>query len=176
MSQAETLNVADVISDEQTDGSEPKQRRKVVNAFWQPFVQFKLLMYMLGSTAIVAVLLGAFLYVAFNDLITVVTGNTEGAGFYTDMIGHQFKNMMRYCAALFALYILLLATVCVAYTHRLMGPMRPFIRHAEALSKGDYSSRVSLRKGDLDLHVEFADKLNKMAEHMQAQQEKQDKA
>lgn len=165
MSQTETLNAANVIGDGGL--THPRQRRKVVNAFWQPFVQFKLLLYMLGSTAVVAVLLGAFLYVAFSDLIAVVGNTSDGTDYYTDTIGYQFANMMRYCAALFVLYILLLATVCVAYTHRLMGPMRPFIRHVNALAKGDYDSRVHLRKGDLDLHMEFADSLNDLADHMQ---------
>ena len=79
------------------------------------------------------------------------------------MIEIQLVHLFRYCGALFVLYILLLAAVCVAYTHKLLGPMRPFSRHVEALSKGDYSSRVVLRKGDLDSYIEYADRLNELA-------------
>ncbi len=149
----------------------PAQKRRLLNAVWQPFMQFKLLMYMLGSTAVVAVLLGTFLYFAFSDLISVVTSASEDTGYYGEMIEIQLVHVFRYCGALFVLYILLLASVCVAYTHRLMGPFRPFTRHVEALAKGDYSSRVNLRKGDLDMHNEYAARLNDLALHLQMKEE-----
>jgi nitrogen fixation/metabolism regulation signal transduction histidine kinase len=139
------------------------QKRRVVNAIWQPFLQFKLLMYMLGSTAIVAVLLGAFLYFAFSDLIEVIASQSDSTSYYGEMIEIQLVHLFRYCGALFVLYILLLATVCVAYTHRMIGPIRPFTRHVDSLLSGDYSSRVNLRKGDLDMYVEYGDKLNQLA-------------
>ena len=145
----------------------PAQKRKVVNAIWQPFVQFKLLMYMLGTTAVVAVLLGGFLYFAFSDLVAAVAGANEGSGYYGEMAEIQLVHLFRYCGALFVLYVLLLATVCVAYTHRLIGPLRPFTRHVEALARGDFSSRVQLRKGDLDMYVEYAEKLNQLAVNLE---------
>ena len=148
-------------------GSQPVQKRRLVNAIWQPFLQFKLLMYMLGSTALVAVLLGAFLYFAFSDLLGVVTGQSEQTSYYGEMIEIQLVHLFRYCGALFVLYILLLAAVCVAYTHRLIGPLRPFTRHVEALTEGDYSSRVNLRRGDLDMYMEYADKLNQLASSLE---------
>ncbi len=153
----------------QADNSAPAQKRRVVNAIWAPFLQFKLLMYMLGSTALVAVLLGAFLYFAFSDLIQVVTGNSETTSYYGEMIEIQLIHLFRYCGALFVLYILLLAAVCVTYTHRLIGPLRPFTRHVEALGDGDYSSRVNLRKGDLEMYNEYAEKLNILAEKLESQ-------
>lgn len=149
--------------DSQSRTEAPTHKRRVVNAIWQPFLQFKLLMYMLGSTAIVALLLGGFLYFAFSDLIHVVTGKSEATSYYGEMIEIQLIHLFRYCGALFVLYILLLAAVCVAYTHRLIGPIRPFTRHVEALIQGDYSSRVNLRKGDLDMYAGYADQLNELA-------------
>ncbi len=147
-----------------------KQKRKVVNAIWEPFVQFKLLMYMLGSTALVAILLGAFLYFAFSDLISVVAGKTEASSYYGEMIEIQLIHLFRYCGALFVLYILLLAAVCVAYTHRLIGPLRPFTRHVESLANGNYSSRVVLRKGDLDMYNDYANKLNELAVNLETRE------
>lgn len=155
--------------------SSAKQKRRVLNAVWQPFLQFKLLMYMLGSTAFVAVLLGAFLYFAFNDLISVVTGKSGATNYYGEMIEIQLIHLFRYCGALFALYILLLAAVCVAYTHRLIGPIRPFIRHVESLNNGDYSARVVLRKGDLDMYNEYAERLNELAIQMNAKEQESQK-
>lgn len=151
----------------QTAAKPPAHRRRIANAIWQPFLQFKLLMYMLGSTALVAVLLGAFLYFAFSDLIAVMAGSSESTSYYGEMIEIQLVHLFRYCGALFVLYILLLAAVCVAYTHRLIGPLRPFTRHVDALSRGDYSSRVRLRKSDLDLYDDYAAKLNALAVHLE---------
>lgn len=163
MSHSQVLEQPDV----NTASPKPEQKRRILNAIWQPFLQFKLLMYMLGSTAFVALLLAAFLYFAFSDLIGVLTGKTEASTHYGEMLEIQLVHLFRYCGALFVLYILLLATVCVAYTHRLIGPLRPFTTHVEALSAGDYSSRVTLRKGDLELYMEYADKLNELASNLQ---------
>ena len=145
----------------------PIQKRRVVNAVWQPFLQFRLLLWMLGSTAIVAVLLGTFLYIAFSDLIGVVTDRQQETGYYGEMIEIQLVHVFRYCGALFVLYVMLLATVCVAYTHRLIGPLRPFVRHVEKLTAGDYASRVRLRKGDLELYAEYAERLNELAARLE---------
>jgi len=146
----------------------PTQKRRVINAMWQPFLQFKLLMYMLGSTAVVAILLAAFLYYAFNDLISVIAGSNQATDYYGEMIQIQLVHLFRYCGALFVLYVVLLAIVCVAYTHKLIGPLRPFVRHVESLSNGDYSARVHLRKGDLEIYNDYASKLNELAEHLES--------
>jgi len=147
--------------------NKPKHKRKLVNAVWEPFLQFKLLMYMLGLTAIVAVLLGAFLYMAFGNLIGSMSTSAGGTSYYQDEINMQLIHLFRYCGALFVLYVLLLAAVCVAYTHRLVGPFRPFTRHVEELSKGNYSHRVILRKGDVRMLNEYAEKLNELAVNLE---------
>ena len=146
------------------------QQRRVINAIWAPFLQFKLLLWMLGSTALVAILLGTFLYFAFSDLIAVVSGRQEATSYYGEMIEIQLVHVFRYCGALFVLYVLLLAAVCVAYTHRLIGPLRPFTRHVENLAAGDYASRVRLRKGDLDMYMEYAERLNDLAEKLEREE------
>jgi len=160
---AEALNQSAAAGEEQ---EVKKGKRKLKNAFWEPFQQFKLLVWMLGSTAIVAVLLGVFLYVAFSELIGAVTVDDESRTYYADMIEMQLVHLFRYCAALFFLYVVLLAAVCVAYTHRMIGPFQPFKRHVDQLLAGRYDSRVVLRKNDLQTFDEFADKLNQLAVNM----------
>lgn len=147
----------------------PEQKRKAINAIWQPVLQFKLLIYMLGSTAVVACMLAVFLYYAFSDLISSVGANGQGQSYYADMIEIQLVHLFRYCGALFVLYIILLATVCVVYTHKLIGPFRPFNRHIDSLLQGNYDSQVQLRKGDIDMFVEYAEKLNQLADNLKAE-------
>lgn len=161
---AEALNESEQLNG--ATGRKGPHKRKLTNAFWEPFQQFKLLMWMLGSTAVVAVLLGAFLYVAFSDLIGAVTVNDESRSYYADMIEMQLIHLFRYCGALFFLYVVLLACVCVAYTHRMIGPFQPFKRHVDQLLAGNYSSRVVLRKNDLQTFDEFSSKLNQLAVNM----------
>ena len=121
---------------------------------------------MLGSTVVVALLLGGFLYFAFSELIGAVTVDNNSKSYYAEMVELQLVSLFKYCAALFILYVALLATVCVAYTHKMIGPMQPFNRHVDALLKGDYSSRVVLRKNDLQTFDAFSDKLNQLAVNM----------
>jgi len=169
MSQTDTL--APSVLDAPIAGPRPQtsaQQRRALNAIWAPFLQFKLLLWMLGSTALVAVLLGSFLYFAFSDLIAVVSGQQEETSYYGEMIEIQLVHVLRYCGALFVLYVLLLAAVCVAYTHRLIGPLRPFTRHVERLAAGEYDSRVRLRKGDLEMYAEYAERLNDLAADLEA--------
>lgn len=160
------MSASQAVKQEAAEGK-PTHQRKLVNAVWEPFLQFKLLMYMLGLTAFVAVLLGAFLYFAFGNLIDSVSTAGGGTSYYEDEINMQLIYLFRYCGALFVLYVLLLAAVCVAYTHRLVGPFRPFTRHVDELSKGNYSHRVQLRKGDVRMLNEYADKLNELAVHLE---------
>jgi len=163
---ADVLNESAEIGDNR---QKAKHKRQLKNAFWEPFQQFKLLMWMLGSTAVVAVLLGVFLYVAFSELIGAVTVDDESRSYYADMIEMQLIHLFRYCAVLFFLYVVLLAAVCVAYTHRMIGPFQPFKRHVDCLLKGDYENRVVLRKNDLEVFDEFSVKLNQLAVKLEMQ-------
>jgi len=160
------MSVSEAI-DQPAQDNKPKQQRKLTNAVWEPFLQFKLLMYMLGLTAIVAIALGAFLWFAFGNLIGSIS-TSSGASYYEDEMNMQLIYLFRYCGALFVLYVILLAVVCVAYTHRLIGPFRPFTRHIEELTKGNYSHRVTLRKGDVKMQYDYADKLNELAARLEA--------
>ncbi len=163
MSTSETLQ-----SDSQANSSaQPKHKRRAFNAMLQPFLQFKLLLYMLGSTVVVALLLATFLYFAFSDMISGLSSGVGAASYHAEMIEIQLVHLFRYCGVLFILYILLLAVVCVAYTHKLIGPFQPFNRHIDAMISGDYKSRVALRKGDPDLFQDYADKLNTLADKLE---------
>ncbi len=161
------MSSTEVLSTPAQNTNNAGQKRKAVNAIWQPFLQFKLLMYMLGTTAVVAILLSIFLYFAFSDLIGTVVVDGGAQSYYAEMIEMQLVHLFRYCGVLFILYILLLAVVCVVYTHKLIGPFRPFNRHVDAMIAGDFQSRVNLRAGDPDMFRDYADKLNKLAEQLE---------
>ncbi|MBX2880628.1 MAG: hypothetical protein KTR32_11875 [Granulosicoccus sp.] len=160
MSHVQALEKAELRSQNEEG---PRSKRRVSNAMWQPFIQFKLLLCMLGSTVFVAIMLGTFLFITFNDLISTVGGTSSSTTHYGELLEIQLEHLFRYCGALFVVYVLLLAAVCVAYTHRLIGPLTPFKRHVDALNSGDYTSRITLRKGDIEIYADYADALNTLA-------------
>lgn len=161
-STSETLDAAS-----QPVEQEGKQKRRAFNAMLQPFLQFKLLLYMLGTTVLVALLLSAFLYFAFSEMVSELSSGTGNSMYHVEMIEIQLVHLFRYCGVLFMLYVLLLAIVCISYTHKLIGPFQPFNRHIDSIIAGDYKARVALRKGDPDLLQDYADKLNALSEQLE---------
>lgn len=147
-----------------------RKRRKLAEAILRPFQQYKLLAWLLGSTILVALLLGVFLYIAFGHMIGTLASDTSTGNYYGELIGVQLINLFRYGGALFALYAILLTAVCITYTHRIVGPLVPFGRHIDALNQGNYSNRIQFRKNDLPLMIEHAENLNKLAEELETRQ------
>lgn len=140
-----------------------RQKRTVRKAIWQPFLQYKLLMVLFGGSVLVAIMLGSFLLYTLSDMIGIIDAEGNSNGYYGDMIGKEMINIFRYCGALFALYVVLLAAICITYTHKVLGPLDPINRHIDALLDGDYAHRIELRKNDLPLIKEQAEQLNVLA-------------
>lgn len=141
----------------------PRQKRKVAQTIWQPFLQYKLLMYLLGGSVLVAMILGSFLLYALSDMIGIIDAQGSSNNYYGEMIGKEMINIFRYCGALFVLYVIFLAAICITYTHKVIGPLKPINRHIDALVAGNYQHRVMLRDKDLPLIKEQAEKLNVLA-------------
>ena len=159
------MSQPDVLATNESDfrGKSDSQKRKLADAVWQPFLQYRLLLIMLGTTVVVAAGIGLFLYFAFSDMIGIIDNQGNSKNYYGEMIGKELVNIFRYTGALFMLYVILLAAICITYTHRVAGPLHPFSKHIDELRKGNYSHRVTLRQKDLPLYNDYADKLNALA-------------
>ena len=72
---------------------------------------------------------------------------------------HEFRNMILLLLVVFALLVVLATSI---YTHRLIGPVLPLMRHVRALQEGRYSHRLTLRSQDA--FQELAGELNGLAE------------
>jgi signal transduction histidine kinase len=66
---------------------------------------------------------------------------------------------------LLAGYAVLMLVLITVYTHRMIGPALPLLRHIRALKDGFYSHRVKLRSHDC--FQELADELNALAETLE---------
>jgi signal transduction histidine kinase len=70
---------------------------------------------------------------------------------------------------LLAVYTVLVVVVATVYTHRMIGPMLPVMRHIKALKEGFYGNRVRLR--EYDCFQELASELNELAEALEQRQQ-----
>lgn len=154
---------------QKADNASINQRSRLSKSALQPFLQFKLLAYMLGSTAIVAILCVGFMYLTFGNVLEFMTTQAKAGALESAAVQNHLASMFRYCILFFVAYIMLLASVCVYYTHKLVGPLKPFERHIEQLTIGNYSSRVVLRNDDLNTYSEHAEKLNALAIKLNAE-------
>jgi len=59
----------------------------------------------------------------------------------------------------------LMVVLITVYTHRMIGPTLPIMRHIKALKDGFYSHRVQLRRHDC--FQELANELNALAETLE---------
>ena len=159
------MSHSDVLANSENNQIEPlsRQKRKVAKTIWQPFLQYKLLMALFGGSVVVAIALGAFLLYALSDMIGIIDTQGNSTNYYGEMIGKEMMNIFRYCGALFLLYVILLAAICITYTHKVIGPLKPIGKHIDSLIAGDYGHRIALRKNDLPLIKEQAEKLNALA-------------
>jgi len=146
-----------------------RQKRQIARAIWQPFLQYRILFYLLGGSILVASALGSFMLFALSDIINTVSTLGKSNGYYGEMVGKEMINILRYCGALFSLYVILLAAICITYTHKVASPIKPINRHIDALIQGNYIDRLTLRKNDLPMIKEQVEKLNALAAALEKQ-------
>lgn len=134
----------------------------------EPFKQLKLGAYVIAITIVFVVLLGLLFIKAFWEQyqqimeIFAVTRPQEQLQLVTNDI--FFRNA--WTIGLFLLcFLVAMLTVVIRVTHRYYGPLVAIHRFVQAMTQGDYSRRVMLRRQD-ELH-ELADHLNCMAEALE---------
>ena len=157
MSTSDTMDAGPSAADRPALAGSSVRRRSWRNSLVEPILPFKLLAGMLGSTVVVGALLAVFLRFAFAHVF-ISMPMLEALDFA------RYRSLVIVIAALMIIYVLLLTAICVLYTHRLTGPLRPFGRHVDALAAGDHAARVRVRRSDLPMHHEIADRLNELAE------------
>ena len=144
------------------------ENRKARNFLLQPVLQLKLALYVLLLTlgfVLVTILFGKMYFE--QTYITLIENSTQTEyvqAVITQQI-HSFKSMSLLLLGVYAVLVVLLATV---YTHRIIGPTLPIMRHVKALKEGFYSHRVKLRQ--YDCLQELADELNALAETLEKRQ------
>jgi HAMP domain-containing protein len=141
------------------------ERRKARNFLIKPGIQLRLPLYVLllsFTFVLLAVLIGN-LY--FEQTYVTLLQSTTQSEYVQRLLARQTQEFKELALLLLSGYVVLMILVTVIYTHRLIGPTIPMLRHVKALREGRYTHRISLRK--YDAFSELADQLNELAETLQ---------
>jgi len=142
------------------------ENRKAINFLLKPALQLKLVLYVLLLSlgfVLVTVLFGK-LY--FEQTYITLVENTTQAEYIQAIITQQLHDFKSLSLLLLVVYAVLMVVLATVYTHHMIGPMRPIRRHVKALQDGLYSHRVKLR--GYDCFQELAGELNALAETLEA--------
>ncbi len=131
----------------------------------EPRQQARLTTWMLGiSAAFVALVLGNS-YAAYGSLMDSLLASAPKV-FGPDFV-LQTRHYVVVSLVLVGGYGFAMMAACIAFVHRLSGPMVALERQVEALKRGDYRARVRLRNGS-GSHARLAQKLNSLASDLEA--------
>lgn len=138
------------------------ERRKARNFLLKPGIQLRLPLYVLLATFAFVTLAVLFGNLFFEQTYITLLQTTTQSEYVQRVLDRQTQEFRQLVLLLLSAYVLLIIAISVIYTHRLLGPSIPMLRHVKALQAGRYTHRVSLRKHDA--FTELADELNKLAE------------
>jgi methyl-accepting chemotaxis protein len=145
------------------------ENRKARNFLLKPGLQLKLAFYILLLSlgfVFITVLFGK-LY--FEQTYITLVDNTTQSEYIQAIVTQQIHDFKSLSLLLLAVYTVMIVLVATVYTHRMIGPTLPIMRHVKALKEGFYSHRVKLR--EYDCFQELADELNELAETLEEQRQ-----
>ena len=145
----------------------PLFKRKLKNLLLSPQLQTTLGIYSIILSFIFAGSVIGIIYYNFSDLIRSILVLTDAPDEVRDIMRSYWMESQLYVYFACGMYVLLMVTLTVWYTHRLIGPSIAFKRHILSLAEGKYKSRTSLRKGDA--FEEVAQALNLLSKTLEEQ-------
>ncbi len=130
----------------------------------EPAVQVRLPIYLMFATLLFVAFFAWNGWAAFRRLAELTLADSPEI--FIGTIWEQTGAFLVVSAALLTGYIAVVSGVCLAYTHRLIGPRIALARQISAMKRGDYTSRVKLRKHDT-VYREVARELNDLAQTLE---------
>ena len=141
--------------------SQKPYKRKLSNYLLQPLLQVKLGLYSIILAMLFVTLMIWMLHANFYRFYDLVLELTDLREEVTIILDSYINQMIVWTAMIAALYLVVTVLASIFFTHRLIGPSYAFRRHIQELSKGNFRSRVNLRKADA--FSEVAEDLNHLA-------------
>jgi methyl-accepting chemotaxis protein len=141
------------------------ENRKARNLLLMPGLQLKLALYALMLSLGFLLVTALFGKLYFEQTYITLVENTTQAEYVQAIINQQLHDFKSMSLLLLAGYIVMMVVLVAVFTHRMIGPTLPIMRHVKALKDGFYSHRVTLRRHDS--FQELADELNALAETLE---------
>jgi uncharacterized membrane protein len=141
------------------------ENRKARNLLLKPILQLKLALYVLLLSLGFVLITVLFGKMYFEQTYITLIENTTQAEYVQAVITQQIHSFKSMSLLLLGVYAVLMVLLAMVYTHRMIGPTLPIMRHVKALQDGFYSHRVKLRH--YDCLQELADELNALAETLE---------
>lgn len=145
----------------------PQLRRRSVGLIL-PREQLKLPLYLCITTLGFAALFALQSYLAFGRLYTMTLSIAPAS--FEELIGDQLGDFAIVTAVIAVTYMAVMLTVSVAFLHRLLGPTIALRRQIRELRRGNYSSRVEMRRTEV-MFSELAKELNDLAETLERREQ-----
>jgi hypothetical protein len=143
--------------------------RKASGFVLKPVLQLKLALYVLLLSLIFVSVTLLFGKLYFEQTYVTLIESTTQAEYIQAVITQQIHRFKFLSLQLLAVYTVLVVLLVAVYTHHMIGPMVPIIRHVKALKDGFYSRRVKLRRHDC--FQELGDELNALAETLEKREQ-----
>jgi methyl-accepting chemotaxis protein len=140
-------------------------KRKLSNFLLQPLLQVRLGLYSIVLSIIFGLGVFTIIYVNFYKFYDLVLELTDLRAEVNEILKSYIQGALGWLLFAFFAYFLVTVAISIFFTHRLVGPTYAFRRHIKELARGNYRSRVTLRKGDA--FSEVADDLNELAQSLE---------
>lgn len=142
-------------------------KRKLSNFLLQPLLQIRLGLYAILLSLLFGCGVLAIIWVNLHKFYDLVLELTDLREEVTKILSSYIEGAIGWIVLAAVVYFLLTVAVSIFFTHRLVGPTYAFRRHIRELTKGNFRSRVNLRRGDA--FMEVAQDLNELAVKLEEQ-------
>ena len=139
-----------------------RKDRRLRNLLLQPMLQMKIGIYCISLSLAFAIGVILVLYAYFQPLMANILELTDVPDELKEIINNYWSSSQLWIYGIVVLYMVVIITVSIWYTHRLVGPIVAFSRHIDKLKEGDYSAHTFIRKHDAFTNI--AIKLNELSE------------
>jgi signal transduction histidine kinase len=143
-------------------GEGARFKRALRTMFIRPSRQLKLTLAMLSVGILFTALLMGYLVIRVAAVVSAVQSSNPDIAALIQANLDPTLSVILLGQGLLWLSSLLIG---ILISHRIYGPIIPIVRHVQQLGRGDYSSRIQLRKDD-DLG-EIAEALNELASRLE---------
>jgi signal transduction histidine kinase len=133
----------------------------------QPFLQVRIGLYNVVLSLIFCIIVGGYLYFKLMEFGEVVQTLTESDDTINELVRSYLISVGTVATSIGALFVLLSLGMSIYFTHKMVGPTIAFRRQINALKSGNYTAKISLRKGDA--FNEVAQELNELADELKRQ-------